>query len=86
MSVFSDAVQKIQEYAQGAIEFARRHAETLVGGIVGYLAGRAIEQIPIIGRLLAPLPSLLLGGGGALHGFKQSLDRRHIETLERNSR
>jgi hypothetical protein len=68
-------------YIKEAAKFAVENREVLIGGAVGYMAGKIIEQIPIVGRLLKPLPSLLFGAGGAYVGHTQDLQRRKIEAL-----
>lgn len=77
------AAKEATPYVKAAGEFAVRNRELLIGGVGGYVAGKVIEQIPIVGRLLKPLPSLLLGGGGALLGRAQDIERRKIEALEK---
>lgn len=68
---------------KGAAKFAVENREAVIGGVGGYVAGKVIEQIPIVGKLLKPLPSLLLGGGGVILGRKEDIERRKIEALEK---
>jgi hypothetical protein len=66
--------------------FAFRHRESVIGGVGGYVLGRAIESIPFVGPLLSPLASLVLGTGGGVAGYQKELERRRIEVLERGPR
>lgn len=70
-------------FAKAAAEFAGRNRELLIGGIGGYVAGKVVEQIPVVGKLLKPLPSLLLGASGALLGRSEDIERRKIEALNK---
>jgi hypothetical protein len=64
-------------------QFVYRHRETILGGLGGYIVGRAVESIPVVGRLLKPVASLVLGLCGTACGYQKELERRRIETREK---
>ena len=84
-----DIINTAREWSNKAAEAAKPHMKTaarnrllIIGGVAGYMAGKVIENIPVIGKLHGPLPSLLLGSAGAFMGRTQDLERRKTEALE----
>jgi hypothetical protein len=63
--------------------YAYKHRETIIGGVGGYVIGRAVESIPFVGPLLKPVASLVLGVCGVGFGYQRELERRRLDDRER---
>lgn len=79
----SVATQATADACRQGGAFIKKHREVIAGSVGGYVAGRAIESIPFVGRLLSPVASVVLGIGGGALGYQKSLERRRLEALER---
>ena len=76
----SDSIpENISNAAFDAGQFAVQHREPIVWGICGFVAGQILEEIPILGWIISPFICSL---GSAAYGYRQMLDRRHLEHLE----
>lgn len=81
--LFRTAQKATVEASKEMGRFAHKHRETIAGGVGGYAAGRALEQIPLVGKLIKPVASLVLGIGGLAYGYQKELERRRVEAQER---
>ena len=82
----SIAASAATDAARETGQFIRKHREVIAGGVGGYMAGRALESIPVFGKLLRPVASIVMGIGGSAYGYQKMLERRHVEALERGTK